>query len=131
MTETVRVRILIHGAVQGVGFRPFVYRLASEMKLCGWVSNSSQGVQIEAEGRKDQLDGFVLRIDRERPRHASIQSMEISFLDYIGFANFEIHQSNSAGAKSAVVLPDIATCPDCLSDIFDRSNRRFLYPFTN
>jgi hydrogenase maturation protein HypF len=129
--EEVRLRVVIHGAVQGVGFRPFVYRLAAEMKLPGWVSNSAQGVFIEVESEKDTLNQFLFRLQNEIPPRAFIQSLEFSFLDPTGFTSFEIRESDSSGTKSALVLPDIATCPDCLKDIFDTSNRRYLYPFTN
>jgi hydrogenase maturation protein HypF len=130
-TSFVRVSIVIRGAVQGVGFRPFVYRLATELHLNGRVSNSNEGVQIEAEGSKDILDRFLLRLQKEHPRNASIHSLEYSFLDALGFTSFEICQSGTEGAKRAVILPDIATCADCLEEVFDPSNRRYLYPFTN
>lgn len=126
-----RVRIIIHGAVQGVGFRPFVYRLASEMGLKGWVLNSSQGVFIEVEGCKEILDSFIFKIEKEKPRLSFIQSMEFSFLDPAGYDKFEIRLSKDEGNKTVLVMPDIATCDDCLSDIFDPNNRRYLYPFTN
>jgi hydrogenase maturation protein HypF len=126
-----RVRIIIHGAVQGVGFRPFVYRLAAELGLNGWVLNSSQGVFIEAEGCKETLDGFILRIEKEKPALSFIQSMEFSFLDPVGFNKFEIRSSSEEGSKTALVLPDIAICKDCLNDILNPHNRRYLYPFTN
>lgn len=127
----VRVRIIIRGAVQGVGFRPFVYRLASELKLTGWVSNTAQGVFIEAEGSKELLDQLLLRLEKEKPVLASIQSFEFSYLDPVDFGAFEIKESGNAGAKTALILPDIATCPECLSEIFDPANRRYRYPFTN
>jgi len=131
MSELTRIRIVIRGAVQGVGFRPFVYRLADEHHLTGWVVNSNEGVAIEADGTKAQLEEFLLRVGREHPRHASIHSLEYSFLDPAGFTSFTIRDSETLGRKTALVLPDIATCPDCLHDIFDRTNRRHLYPFTN
>jgi hydrogenase maturation protein HypF len=130
-SERIRLRIVIRGAVQGVGFRPFVYRLATEMKLPGWVSNSAQGVFIEVEGEKDALNQFLFRLQKEIPPRAFIQSLEFSFLDPTGFTTFEIIKSDSTGIKTALVLPDIATCSDCLKDIFDTLNRRYLYPFTN
>ncbi|MEP0822451.1 MAG: carbamoyltransferase HypF [Ignavibacterium sp.] len=129
--SVLRLRIVIRGAVQGVGFRPFVYRLANEMHLSGWVLNSSQGVFIEGEGEKERLDAFVQRIQKEKPSLAFIQSMEFFYLDPAGFVKFEIRPSNSEGEKSAHVLPDIATCPECLAEILDPANRRYLYPFTN
>jgi hydrogenase maturation protein HypF len=122
---------MLHGAVQGVGFRPFVYRLANELHLLGWVTNSAQGVVIEVEGAKENLDAFLLRIERDRPPRASIQSLESSFLDPTGFTAFAIQESDGSGPATAVVLPEIATCPDCLREVFDPTNRRYLYPFTN
>jgi hydrogenase maturation protein HypF len=131
MDDLQRIQIAIQGAVQGVGFRPFIYRLATEMGLPGWVMNSSRGVVIEAEGSKPQMDAFLLRIEKEKPPRAFIQSLEFSFLDLIGFSRFEIRHSDAAGPPTALVLPDIAVCPDCLKELFDPSNRRYLYPFTN
>lgn len=126
-----RLRVTIRGAVQGVGFRPFVYRLAMELALNGWVNNSSQGVFIDVEGAKEKLNSFLLRLNTEKPPRSFIQSLESSFLDAVGFTDFQIRKSDDGGAKTAIVLPDIATCPDCLSEIFDPVNRRYLYPFTN
>jgi hydrogenase maturation protein HypF len=126
-----RVKVVIHGAVQGVGFRPFVYRLAADLKLNGWIINSSQGVFIEAEGTPVTLHEFLTRLKTDKPRNSFIQSFEHSFLDPVGFENFEIRESNEAGAKTALVLPDIATCFDCLEEIFNPDDRRYLYPFTN
>ena len=126
-----RLKACIRGAVQGVGFRPFVYRLASELKLPGWVSNTAQGVFVEVEGAKGVLDQFVLRLQNDKPPRAFIQSFEFSFLDPVGYATFEIKVSDGAGLKTVLILPDIATCPDCLAEVFDPRNRRYLYPFTN
>ncbi len=125
------LHITLHGAVQGVGFRPFVYRLAVEMRLNGWVLNSSQGISINVEGEKALLDQFVIRLAKEKPPRAYIQGLETSFLDAVGYTKFEIRESNSDGEKSALVLPDVATCPECVDEIFDKNNRRYLYPFTN
>lgn len=129
--EKARLHVSIRGAVQGVGFRPFVFRLARELQLTGWVLNSAQGVFIEAEGQKSRLETFLLRLEREKPPHSFIQSLEFSFLDPRGYATFEIRHSQEAGDKTALVLPDIATCPECLREILDPTDRRFRYPFTN
>lgn len=126
-----RVHIVIRGAVQGVGFRPFIFKLAKSMSLNGWVLNSSQGVFIEAEGEKERLENFILSIDKEKPPVSFIQSFEYNYLDPAGYQDFEIRKSDSSGEPTALILPDIATCNDCLSDIFDSNNRRYLYPFTN
>lgn len=126
-----RLRLVVRGAVQGVGFRPFVYRLANELGLPGWVNNSPQGVFIEVEGPRADLEQFLLRLETEKPHRSSIQSSEASWLDAVGYDGFEIRESELAGDKTALVLPDMATCPDCLREIFDPSNRRHRYPFTN
>ena len=131
MEQTERLRVVIRGAVQGVGFRPFVYRLADEMGLPGWVSNSPQGVFLEVEGAPDALRVFLLRLEQERPPRSSIQSLEYSFLPLIGFQGFAIRPSDTSGERTTLVLPDIATCADCLREIFDPADRRYLYPFTN
>ncbi|MDD8018387.1 MAG: carbamoyltransferase HypF [Bacteroidota bacterium] len=128
---TRRLKVTIHGAVQGVGFRPFIYRIAGELQLPGWISNTSQGVHIEVEGSHDALQQFLSKIYSEKPPLACIQSCESTFLDPKGFTTFEIKESSEEGIKTALILPDIATCPDCLKDIFDKTNRRYLYPFTN
>ncbi|MFH0990776.1 MAG: carbamoyltransferase HypF [bacterium] len=129
--EIIRCRVIIRGAVQGVGFRPFVYRLALQLKLPGWVSNTSQGVFIEVEGAKEDLDRFVLRLEKEKPPRSFIQSLEFSFLDAVGYSSFTIRSSDDSGTKSVLVLPDLAACPDCYRDIVDPQNRRYNYPFTN
>jgi hydrogenase maturation protein HypF len=126
-----RLRALIQGAVQGVGFRPFVFRLAAEMGLAGWVLNSAQGVFLEIEGDKPSLDSFLLRLQNEKPPQARIWSLEFSFLRPVGYERFEIRRSEDGGEKTASVLPEIAACQDCLSEILDPEDRHFLYPFTN
>ena len=127
----IRLKVVVRGAVQGVGFRPFVFRLAEELKLTGWVGNSPQGVFLEVEGAQVTLERFLLRLESEKPPRSFIQSLEATWLDAAGHQKFEIRPSVVSGEKSALVLPDIATCPDCLRDIFDPANRRFGYPFTN
>jgi len=126
-----RLRVVVRGVVQGVGFRPFVHRLARELDLRGWVQNSPQGVFLEAEGARERLEELLLRLSAEKPPHSSIQSLESTWLDPVGYAQFEIRQSRAGGPKTALILPDIATCPDCLGEIFDPANRRYRYPFTN
>jgi hydrogenase maturation protein HypF len=128
---TTRLKIAVRGAVQGVGFRPFVHRLAAELGLAGWVNNSSQGVFIEAEGSRASLGQFLLRLRTEKPPRSFIQSLESWWLDAAGYAGFEIRPSESGGGKTALIMPDLATCPECLGEIFDPRNRRHLYPFTN
>lgn len=128
---TRRVQIAIRGGVQGIGFRPFIYRLAAELGLSGWVMNSLQGVLIEAEGVADRVETFLLRIEKEKPPGSFIQGFDFSFRDPVGYEGFEIQHGDEAGAPTALVLPDIATCPDCLGELLDPGNRRYRYPFTN
>ncbi|HKT89789.1 MAG TPA: carbamoyltransferase HypF [Candidatus Sulfotelmatobacter sp.] len=126
-----RLRITLRGAVQGVGFRPFVYRLATEMSLTGWVLNSSSGLVVEVEGTPEELRRFEQRIELERPKASVITARESAWLPLQGFTKFEIHHSDTDSAKSVNVLPDLATCPECLAELFDPANRRYQYPFTN
>jgi len=126
-----RLRLIVQGGVQGVGFRPFVYRLAKELGLAGWVKNSAQGVFIEVEGIRSVLERFLLRIEREKPPRAFIQHLESVWLDAVGYPGFKIRASEAAGDKTAVILPDIATCAECVQELFDPLNRRWRYPFTN
>jgi hydrogenase maturation protein HypF len=125
-----RLHLTIQGAVQGVGFRPFIYRLAAELGLVGWVNNSSQGVLIEVEGKREILEKFLTLIETEKPPRSQIQSLDFVWLELVGYTEFTIRTS-SKGEKTAVVLPDISTCPDCLQEIFAPQNRRYRYPFTN
>ncbi len=127
----VRLRLIVRGVVQGVGFRPFVYRLAKELGLSGWVNNSPQGVCVEVEGARDSLNAFRRRLETENPPRSVIQGCECSWLEGVGHEGLTIRESAEGGEKSTLVLPDIATCPDCLRDIFDPKNRRYRYPFTN
>jgi hydrogenase maturation protein HypF len=126
----VRAHVAVRGAVQGVGFRPFVYRLANELGLCGWVNNTAVGVFIEVEGGEPVVRIFLHRLEHEKPDIALIQSMEVTFLDPLGYVTFDIRES-AGGAKRALVLPDLATCPQCVGEIFQIGNRRYRYPFTN
>lgn len=126
-----RLKIIIRGAVQGVGFRPFVYRLATEMNLKGYVLNSSRGVFIEVEGSSETLKKFLLRLEKEKPPISIIQSLEFQILDVIGYKEFEIRKSEKEEEITTLILPDIATCKDCLRELFDPDDRRYLYPFIN
>jgi len=117
--------------VQGVGFRPFVYRLATEMSLTGWVLNSSAGLMVEVEGPGDQLNRFEQRLERERPKASIVTTRESAWLAAEGSTRFEILASDHDSGKTVNVLPDLATCADCREELFDPGNRRFEYPFTN
>lgn len=126
-----RVYIVIKGAVQGVGFRPFIYNLAAKMNLKGYVLNSSSGVYIEAEHEKKFLDEFVLMIEKNKPSRAVITGFEFSFLDPVGYEKFEIRESKKEDEISALIMPDIAICDDCRKELLDSSDRRYRYPFIN
>jgi hydrogenase maturation protein HypF len=126
-----RVRVEIRGAVQGVGFRPFVYRLATECGLAGWVLNGAAGVVVEVEGPRADLEQFLRRVEAEAPRAARIVGVERRWLEPAGFRGFAIRHSDVAGAKTVQVLPDLATCPECLAELRDPRDRRFRYPFVN
>jgi hydrogenase maturation protein HypF len=129
--DRIRLKACLRGAVQGVGFRPFLFRIASELGLSGWITNTVEGVLFELEGPRFQLEALLLRIEAEKPPRSFIQSLEPTWLDAAGYAGLEIRESRSGGVKSAIVLPDAATCPDCIREIFDPANRRYRYPFTN
>jgi hydrogenase maturation protein HypF len=126
-----RLKAKVRGAVQGIGFRPFIYRLATELRLRGWVSNTSYGVLIEAEGPRPALHQFLRRMEAEKPALAIIRDIDVSFLDAMGYEEFAIRNSDDAGTKKAFILPDIALCSDCRSEIDSPGNRRYRYPFTN
>ncbi len=126
-----RARVDVRGAVQGVGFRPFVFRLARALELQGWVRNSRQGVCIEIEGARSRLDQFLQRLEQEKPPYAAIYGLDCSFLDTVGHIGFSIENSDDQGPRSVVILPDLATCPECVRETFDPLDRRYRYPFTN
>ncbi|HEX4786262.1 MAG TPA: carbamoyltransferase HypF [Candidatus Sulfotelmatobacter sp.] len=126
-----RLRITLRGAVQGVGFRPFVYRLATELSLTGWVLNSSAGLVVEVEGPGDQLSLFARRLEQERPKASVVTVCESAWVPVEGSTHFEILASDHDSGKTVNVLPDLATCTDCREELFDPGNRRFEYPFTN
>lgn len=124
-------RIQIEGSVQGLGFRPFVFRLANKLSLKGWVQNSAQGVLVEAEGDELALRQFLHQLEDEKPAQAIIYKMRYSIRDIRGYRRFDIIESEISGEKSAIVLPDIATCSTCLAELFNSSDRRYRYPFIN
>lgn len=126
-----RLRISLAGALQGVGFRPFVHSLAVSMGLAGWVRNTASGALIEIEGAAGELDEFRRRMRAELPPAAMILAEEFSWLAPSGVAGFGIKASEPNELKTAAVLPDLATCPDCLKEMRTTGERRFGYAFTN
>lgn len=127
-----RLKLMLAGTIQGVGFRPFVYRLANDLNLKGYVQNTGSGVVIEVEGAESLLEKFHARLLEEKPARAFIQRMELAWLRPRLFSNFAIVESAQSDLeKSAWVPSDIATCSDCLEELFDDTNRRYGYPFIN
>jgi hydrogenase maturation protein HypF len=126
-----RVALAVRGAVQGVGFRPFVYRLATGLHLTGWVRNGTDGVQIEVEGPHESVDVFERRLAGEAPPLSRIDRIIRTPLLPAGDRAFVIAASDTAGVPRVIVLPDLAICPDCLREVHDPADRRFRYPFIN
>lgn len=121
----------ITGTVQGVGFRPFVYELATRFRLKGWVRNTSSGVDIELDGEKSVLDVFIQILQSELPPLARIDKIETKFEEPGLFTSFDILQSEREEGAYQPISPDVSICPDCLKELFDSSNRRYRYPFIN
>ncbi|MGQ9667523.1 MAG: carbamoyltransferase HypF, partial [Anaerolineae bacterium] len=124
-------RIRVAGIVQGVGFRPFVYNLAREIGLTGWVLNHSGGVDIVVEGPAELLERFVEELQRRRPPLALIASLQQEPIPYQGYPDFTIRASEQLEGQYQLISPDVATCPDCLRELFDPADRRYRYPFIN
>lgn len=129
--RSMRKAISVRGVVQGVGFRPFVYRLAHEHSLTGWVLNHSGGVEIEVEGLPPALAAFVYDLEAQAPPLARIESLRVSDAPLAGDTTFEIRHSVAEEGRYQLISPDIATCPDCLRELLDPADRRYRYPFTN
>lgn len=123
-------RFKVTGVVQGVGFRPFVYGLATELGLRGWVINTSSGVVIEVEGPPEALEVFARDLVAKAPPVAHIEGVQREPIPPNGWERFEIRESR-AEAGYVLISPDIATCPECLRELFDPHDRRYRYPFTN
>jgi hydrogenase maturation protein HypF len=126
-----RKRLQVTGVVQGVGFRPFIYRLARRHRLAGWVCNTSRCVEIEIEGPPAAVTTFILELQQEAPTLARIDAVVSCAAPILGSAGFIIRESRDLTATEALIPADVATCEDCLADITDPLNRRFQYPFTN
>jgi hydrogenase maturation protein HypF len=126
-----RRRLRVSGTVQGVGFRPFVYRTAVELGLAGWVGNDAEGVVIEAEGDRPQLDELARRLAESPPPLARVGAVRASDLPPTGEGGFCIVESRADAAPAVAVSVDVATCGDCLAELADPADRRFGYPFVN
>ncbi len=127
-----RVRIAVHGTVQGVGFRPYVFRLARSLSLAGFVRNDVAGVAIEVQGAPTAVASFLAQLATDAPPHASIGRLTVTDVEPRAAARpFAIEGSVLGGTTSASIPADLCTCGDCLRELFDRRNRRYRYPFIN
>ena len=127
----VRARARVEGVVQGVGFRPFVFRLAHDLALGGYVLNDERGVLLEIEGQRQHVDRFLKRLIADAPPLASVQKLVTESIEPRGEREFSIAESELSGEAEALVSTDTATCEDCLEELFDHENRRYRYPFIN
>ena len=130
------VHIHVTGIVQGVGMRPFVYREAMAHGICGWVLNAGDGVHIEAHASGAAVDGFVAALSEHAPDAARVERVEVAELaagtwDAVDEQGFRIVASQDQTAHTTLISPDIATCDDCLRELFDPTDRRYHYPFIN
>ena len=132
-TQPIRERraVQVRGVVQGVGFRPFVYRLAREQALSGFIGNDTDGVRMEVEGAGASLDSFLRRLREEAPPLARVDAVAWEPLAATGESGFRIVHSESRGQVSTGIPADAATCADCLRELLDPADRRYRYPFLN
>lgn len=126
-----RIRFLFSGIVQGVGFRPFIFRIATRNHLSGFVQNRTDGVTVEVEGQDSSIESFINDVYSQLPPLAEIVSIKRSEIETTGETGFRITASDASGETNVHITPDIATCSECLSELFDPSDRRHLYPFIN
>jgi hydrogenase maturation protein HypF len=131
MSARVRKAIEVTGIVQGVGFRPYVYRLAFARHLAGFITNTAAGVSIEVEGPAEVVDDFVLRLPAEAPPLARVTQMAAHDIPARADGDFRILPSRVGENRRVLISPDVAICDDCLRELFDPSDRRFHYPFIN
>ena len=124
--------IQVKGIVQGVGFRPFVYRMAKKYLINGWVLNATDGVFIHAEGEAKLLDEFVIELSENPPAASRVEEVTLKEVPLEDFDSFEIRFSDAGAVeKTTLVSPDLATCDDCVRELFNPNDRRYRYPFIN
>lgn len=126
-----RIFIKVEGIVQGVGFRPYVYKIAQEYSLTGWVNNNSEGVYIDIEGEEKAVEDFVDKLKNNPSPLVRIENITIENRELMHYRGFEIKKSERKDEKITLISPDMGTCSDCIKDIKDPQNRRYKYPFTN
>ncbi len=127
----VRKGVDVSGIVQGVGFRPFIYRLATGLSLSGTIRNTAAGVAIEVQGKSEAVDAFLERLPQEAPRLARIIDVAVRELPCNHDRQFRILASQTGAAHQALISPDVAVCDECLRELFDPTDRRYRYPFIN
>ncbi len=125
------LKLNVRGVVQGVGFRPFVYQLATKYNLKGWVCNTSEDVKIEVEGQREALDHFLVDLEQLSPPLSHIEGIYSTYHAPVGYTSFEIRHSIAEEGKYQLISPDIATCQACLQEVLTPDDRRYRYPFTN
>ena len=131
MSARVRKAIEVTGIVQGVGFRPYVYRLALQRNLAGFITNTAAGVSIEIEGPAEAVDDFVSQLPVEAPPLARITQWAARDIPARADGEFRILPSQPGENRRVLISPDVAICDDCRRELFDPSDRRFHYPFIN
>ena len=126
------VDIHVKGIVQGVGFRPFVYRMAKKYLINGWVLNAADGVYVHAEGESKLVDEFIMELSDNPPAASRVEEIDIKEVPLEDFDSFEIRFSDDeAVAETTLVSPELATCADCVNELFNPNDRRYRYPFIN
>jgi hydrogenase maturation protein HypF len=128
---TIARSVRVRGMVQGVGFRPFVFRLARANSLAGWVLNEPHGVDIHLEGPEPAVQTFLSDLEKQAPPAARITAVEVSPAEQAGFEDFTIRESQSTGHPSVRISPDLPVCEDCLAELFNPADPRYLYPYIN
>lgn len=129
--EYKRYYVRIYGVVQGIGYRPYIYKVAKQLKLNGWVNNIDSSVVIDIGGRREKVNDFLIKVIKRPPKLARIQKVEIEEKDYKEYKGFTIKESISEESKLKFIIPDIATCNKCIEDIFNINSKRYRYAFTN
>ena len=131
MTKICRSKATVRGIVQGIGFRPFIYNLAAECRLNGYVLNNGRGVVLEVEGNRAAIDRFFSAIESHPPPLAHITSIDRESLPPADYSEFTIKKSSANDIRKTLISPDICVCEDCLREMFDINDRRYRYPFIN
>lgn len=126
-----RIFIKVQGIVQGVGFRPYVYNLAINLKLNGWVNNNSEGVYIDIEGNEDDIKKFIYILKSTPPPLSRIENIKLIEKDLVNYTSFTIKESEEKNDQLTLISPDVSICKKCIEDIYNKKNRRYKYAFTN